>query len=467
MFYGRGWVAYSTLPVVALSRRRFFPLVLSIAAAVLAACSDSTQPSTPRETAQAMVGPTGGTVVTPSGGAGVQIPAGTFSQQVLVTVTQLSPSATAGEGPLPTTLKQYPPYYEITTSPAVPQLGDSVRVGVCPLTDPSSPFNAPEADHPRLRLAHTVGATVEILQLVSVSDFLRCTGVTASTQSAPSSGLKGALASIVTQAGNLLSPSPAYAAHGGLGGKVKSFSPFGAVVNACNVPVSLTLGTSVSGTIEASDCIGLADGPVDLHTFTLTAPATLRLKGTGTGFQGSMALLFDKPLKENLIFDRDLPTTNYAIIPAGNYILGLAGASPSSRGSYTIETQIVSNPAGCTGGGTLTGTLVFVFPDVSVPGAHTTNDCTGQNAMGYLDYYQVPMVAGKSYRIAAIGTGLRLEVGLHNAIGPITVLQSSGNPSGSTALTFQPATSATYAVVVINISQGKTGNYTFNVSKIP
>lgn len=384
-------------------------------------------------------------------------------------MTQLPGPSTPGEGPLATTLKQYPPYYEFTTSPAVSQFGDSVRVGVCQITDPSSPFYAPEAEHSRLRLAHTVGATVEILSPVGVSDFLRCTSVTAGAQSSPtSSDWRVALASIVTRAGSLLNPSPAYAAHGGLGGKVKSFSPFGAVVDACGQPVTLTIGTTINGTIESSDCNEQGDGPTDLYKFTLTGQTTLMVKVANTGLSGSIEVRsLDRVGEENFVYGANLSKTNYAILPAGNYLIALYGGSGGSRGSYTLETQSVSNPAGCTSGGTSMGPSVFVFPDVSVAGAITTNDCTGQTSTTYLDYYEVPMVAGKSYRIAAIGTGLRLEVGLPNAIGPITVLQSSGNPSGSTALTFQPATSAMYFVVVIGIPAGKTGNYTFNVSKTP
>src|SRR5205085_5132637 len=140
---------------------------LPVIAVFLVACSsDATRPDTPSDQAQATIGTTGGTLVTPSGAAGVQIPAGTFTQPVTVTVTQLASPSTAGAGPLPTALRQYPPYYEFTTSPAVPQFGDSVRVGVCQVTNPSDPLYAPEADHPRLKLAHTVAGTLEILERV-------------------------------------------------------------------------------------------------------------------------------------------------------------------------------------------------------------------------------------------------------------------------------------------------------------
>ena len=184
--------------------------------------SDTTNPTTQQQdqVTQA-VGTGGGMVVTPSGAAGVVIPAGTFGQQVMVTVTKIETPPTPGTGPLPTNLKQYGPYYDFTTSPQVAQFGDSARVGVCQVTDPSSSLYPPEP-HDRLRLAHTVNGQLELLDRVDVSDFLRCSNVSAS---APTKGLSRIVGNIT----RFFRPRLLYAAHGGLGGKVKSFSPFGAV----------------------------------------------------------------------------------------------------------------------------------------------------------------------------------------------------------------------------------------------
>jgi len=202
--------------------RRFF-LALSLAPALACGGGGGDDPGTTgpqNETVTQPVGAAGGTVVTPSGAAGVQIPAGTFSGQVMVTVTQLPTPSTPGTGPLPTPLKQYGPYYDFTTSPAVAQFGDSARVGVCQVTDASSPLYPPEP-HDRLRLAHTVNNQLELLDRVDVSDFLRCTNVSANR----STGFSRIVGNIT----RFFRPRQLYAAHGGLGGKVKSFSPFGAV----------------------------------------------------------------------------------------------------------------------------------------------------------------------------------------------------------------------------------------------
>lgn len=216
------------------------PACVALAVLICVGCggggSDSVTPDeTPNpDSTTAVVGPAGAVVTVPSGVAGVEIPPGLFSQPITITVSQIDPPNSPGVGPLPTGLKQYPPFYEFVTSPPGVALGAGVRVGVCQVSNPSNPFYPPEATHARLRLAHTVGSTIEILEPVDVSDFLKC-------------GTVGPGGTRVTN--NLL----ASFAHGGLGGKVKSFSPFGGVdpgpTNAATVfPISPRAGFILSET---------------------------------------------------------------------------------------------------------------------------------------------------------------------------------------------------------------------------
>jgi len=229
--------------------------------------------STPNtDSASSVVGTGGGLVVVPSGAAGVSIPAGSLSQPVTVTVSLLPTTPTPGTGPLVTTLKQYPPYYEFVTSPAGVDLGPGVRVGVCQVTDPSNKFYPPEATHPRLRLAHTVGSGIELLDPVDVTDFLRCTGVTAQAPQRQTrwSQLAAHVGTVVSRGLARLTPRVAYAAHGGLGGKVKSFSPFGAV-DPGPTNVATTFAVSARGSFLLQ---GSSDPTVEL-------PQILDLKALG------------------------------------------------------------------------------------------------------------------------------------------------------------------------------------------
>lgn len=236
-------------------------IVTVFAIGALGACGGgdpAPTPTTPTNDAVTQaVGTGGGTVVTPSGAAGVQIPAGALTGQVMVTVSRLPAPTSPGAGPLPTSLKQYGPYYEVSTSPQV-TLGDSARVGVCQVTDPANSLYPPEP-HDLLRLAHTVGNTVEVLDRVSVNDFLLCSNVTASSINPRTDrhGWRGFMHGIADKAIAIVTPSRLFAAHGGLGGKVKSFSPFGAV----QLTQDLLGLTSVSAG-DRSTCAREASGKV-------------------------------------------------------------------------------------------------------------------------------------------------------------------------------------------------------------
>jgi len=228
-----------------------------------------------------VIGASGVVVVVPTGAAGVQVPAGVVPPGTTVIVSRLTASTTPGAGPLPTSLKQYPPYYEISTNPANVQFGDFVRVGLCQVSDPSSPLYPPEATHDRLRLAHRVGATIEILDRVDVSDFLRCTSVTANAAAKETGfGFARALAEKIF---GELSPQAAYAAHGGLGGKVKSFSPFAGVDPGPNsAPTLFKVDARASFLLrETSDSNAQPSLIIDLSSLGFVPGDQIRLERLG------------------------------------------------------------------------------------------------------------------------------------------------------------------------------------------
>jgi alpha-tubulin suppressor-like RCC1 family protein len=341
-----------------------------------------------------VIGPEGALVVTPSGAAGVQIPAGALDQQVLVTVTRLTTPPTPGTGPLPTSLKQYPPYYDFSTFPAVAQFGDSARVGVCQVTDASSAFYPPEP-HDRLRLAHTVGNSIEILDRVGVNDFLRCTNVSASwsTPSTDRNGLRGVLLAIRDNAIELLRPAKLYAAHGGLGGKVKSFSPFGAVAATFNLTSLAAGGSHTCGLTSggAAYCWGYnIDGEVG--------------DGTTTNPQ-----LTPTPVAGGLTF------TSLAL--GWSHTCGLTSGGAAYCWGYNIDGEVGD---GTTTNPQLTPTPVaggLTFTSLAVGGAHTcaltsggAAYCWGWNANGQIGdgtatsrLTPTPVAGGLTFTSLALG----------------------------------------------------------------
>jgi hypothetical protein len=177
--------------------------------------------------AVALVGPAGGEVVTGNKFAGVDFLPNTFTQTVLVTLNRNGNQL----NPLPTPLPQFPLFYEFKTFPEVPTLGQPAVVGVCVLDG-----FVPVGHAGSLRLAHPLHSdpsTIEILPL-EAAPFLDCSGAgLGGGFAARDRGdrslasdllwlLMGAPKDLHAESHNVMMP-------GGLGGRTKSFSTFGAV----------------------------------------------------------------------------------------------------------------------------------------------------------------------------------------------------------------------------------------------
>jgi hypothetical protein len=174
----------------------------------------------------------GGTVETGNQKAAAQFPSNAVPQAVLVTI---SPNMGPGN-PLPTELRQVPPFYDFKTFPEVPQFGQPVIVGLCVDDDA---VNQMEIDPQDLRLAHPLHSdpsVIEVLPKVTLPFTLDC---------APFGARKGSPINLATVGRTVAKDlfwlmmgaprdlsatgSRRMLMPGGLGGRTSSFSPFGAV----------------------------------------------------------------------------------------------------------------------------------------------------------------------------------------------------------------------------------------------
>jgi len=163
--------------------------------------------------------------------AGVSFPGGSVTQPLLVTIHQTVNQT----NPLPTTLNQFPPFYDFATFPDVPLFQPQLTVGIC-----VSDAGVDATVAARLQLAHpdraTTGQTLEILAKPETPPgFITC------TTPAPSpgplgltlTGWKGIAKRVADRAVTLFLPPLLHAGSavrpGGLGGLTSNFSPFGAV----------------------------------------------------------------------------------------------------------------------------------------------------------------------------------------------------------------------------------------------
>lgn len=157
----------------------------------------------------AVVRAEGGTFVTASRKAGITIPSGGSPQTTLLAITRLADSSAyvPTDGPLPTSLDQYPYFFEFDFTPTVTLTADGI-MGICQFSDEASAYYPADAVFARLQLAHPDpddASAIELLEVVP-APFLDC----------------------LTATSNSRVPA-AMARAGGIGGRVRKFSPFAAV----------------------------------------------------------------------------------------------------------------------------------------------------------------------------------------------------------------------------------------------
>jgi hypothetical protein len=169
------------------------------------------------------------TVVTGSKHAGVLIPGGTLRQPVTIAISLITGQFTFPAGPLNTKLDQYGPFFEFKV---VPQQTFNTPVVAAACIQTASGDAPPSS----VDIAHNVGQGIEILPTAPVA-FLAC-GAEGLAPRASAFELfrNGDYARAAKRLGsaalNLFAPTAAYATASGIGGKTKSFSPFGGVDTA-------------------------------------------------------------------------------------------------------------------------------------------------------------------------------------------------------------------------------------------
>ncbi len=177
----------------------------------------------------------GGTVVTGDGNAGVLLPAGALPGSTLITIVPIPATGDPEDhdGPLDTSLDQYPRFYQIETFPPISSLAQPGVVGLC-VVDPPDPFAPTPEVAARLRIGHPMPNLPEVIQILPLADasFLDCSG---------GDGL-------------------ALASPGAIGGRISSFSPF-AAVDPGDTPPEIT---SVTPNPVLSSTMGGSETPIEV-----------------------------------------------------------------------------------------------------------------------------------------------------------------------------------------------------------
>ena len=282
--------------------------------------------------------PTDQTVVTGTQQAGVMIPGGTLSHPVTITVTPITGNFTFPAGPLNTKLDQYGPFFEFKVVPEQ-AFTTAVLAASCITAAGSAP--------PPLSvdIAHNVGDSLEILPTESVP-FLVCGGATglARQPSAFELARSGEYGKAFKRLGSsivdIFSPTHVYASAAGIGGRTKSFSPFGGVDT--KVVVKLPVGFPAQPQVAAAGS-NVAAAPSVLietangHTPLGGASVTMTVR-SGGGSIGPMSAARDTT--STLTSDG---TTGLAAVP--NWTLGAGPAnSVTANASFALPTNISGFP---------------------------------------------------------------------------------------------------------------------------
>ena len=254
--------------------------------------------------AAAVLGGSGGTVVTGDGNAGLQLPAGALPGNTLITIEPIPATGDPEDhdGPLDTSLDQYPRFYRIETFPPIGSLAQPGIVGVC-VVDPPDPF-APALDVAvRLRIGHPVPGLPQVIEILPLADasFLDCGSV---------------------------SSDLALASPGALGGRISAFSPI--------APVDPGAGS-------APQITSVTPNPV---TSSVT-PGSATIVTVG----------FQDPDADIVILDfREVSDTNEVLAPGPQDFSDLTG---QVSGTLTFQVGCPPEVSGCRTG-TWTGDLVLI-----------------------------------------------------------------------------------------------------------
>ena len=320
----------------------------------------------------AVIGPAGGTLVSSSGFGGVNIPPGALPFDAIVVINRLPNPTVVKSGPLPTTLDQYPLFYDFSTIPAIAQFDDFVTVGVCQLEvgEPFAPATQAIAD--RLQLAHPNPVNPSTIELLARADasFMHCDGVNlaSAAEKRPAVGLAARVLDAASMAGSrfaaLFMPTPAYAVHGGLGGLTKSFSPFAAVdpgvsiVGVCASPmpgVSATFPTipAAIAAVNVGGVVRLCPQTINVtSTITVSKPVTIEASAPATPPQiiingaGLVGFVVAPNVQSSVTFRGIDFTLSGGASSAIDLGLGPSPLPPGTWWEVTVENNTFTMPAG-------------------------------------------------------------------------------------------------------------------------
>lgn len=235
-------------------------------------------------------------------------------------------------------------------------------------------------------------------------------------------------------------------------------TPAGVDCDVAGIP-TLTIGTTVNGAMEDSDCSVEGD-PGDVYRLSLSA-TTLFGATVASDKYGSQIFIQKNTgvISDNgdVVFSSGKPARANALLPAGEYIVEIQ-SDGNVKGPYTLTTKALDG----TGCPEASGYKTFTLTGFAIAGTIAAGDCV--SAVGGIpnDGYFMRLTAGTSYAVTVNSSlpNVHLEVSKDGTVVAGAGIQST---TGKLTINYTPTASDYYRVALVSVT-GAPGPYTLTVT---
>ncbi|HUQ98276.1 MAG TPA: Ig-like domain-containing protein [Gemmatimonadaceae bacterium] len=225
-----------------------------------------------------------------------------------------------------------------------------------------------------------------------------------------------------------------------------------------NPPCSVTshaLGSTSSGALTTADCNDEFGAYVDLYTVTVPTMGIYAFNETAT-FDTYLETFRPDQTLVGFNDDANQNTTNSqfkALLPAGDYVLGVTSWLENKTGAYTLSSAAVSTPVtNCE--------EVWVVKGVSTDQALQTTDCVFQQF--FSDDYFIYLNQGQSITVSENSTAATVDAVLeiYDAFSGAKLATADDPLSNNAQITFTAPGESIYVISATSKVSQSTGGYT-------
>ena len=231
--------------------------------------------------------------------------------------------------------------------------------------------------------------------------------------------------------------------------------------NPCEYLVPMAVGSSVSGTLEATDCVLLDASYADIFEVAVVTAQALTFRMTSSEVDPFL-MLRDARGDRFLAFNDDvtgLDSDLTVLAPVGRYRLYANTVDPNDVGAYSVTSA--PGPAAVSA-----CSKVWIMPGVETTQDLTQTDCTTPvgSEFWYSEQYSMYLTAGQSVTLRMSSTQLDAYLLLLDGetLEELSVDDDSAG-NGDAEITFVAPADGVYIVEASTFSPGETGAFTLIV----